>query len=1662
MHLTGGNGAPAAISCFAPLSITSNGLTLEGGTGAGGYALIESFFYDVSIDGTGDIILTGGTANQTSASIIADSFVSGNVVHVNIGQTTPPANLTLQGGSGDRSYATISTDSTISVISSNCKVTSTISGDYLFQAGTGAVDSRAGFYTGLSLHSPGDITLTGGGYSLTGGATGAGYNSAEVLAPSLGGIITLTSNGSPVVLQGGGAPISDARIVPLATGNLQINTIGSFSASGGSGLSSRAIVATDKGGNITVTGTGDYAMTGGSSSGDSRAGFYTGLTSGSGDITLTGGGYSLTGGATGAGYNSAEILAPSLGGIITLTSNDRPVVLQGGGAPISDARIVPLATGNLQIKTISSFSASGGSGLSSRAIVATDKGGSITVTGTGDYAMTGGSSSGDSRAGFYTGLTSGSGDITLTGGGYSLTGGATGAGYNSAEILAPSLGGIITLTSNGSPVVLQGGGAPISDARIVPLATGNLQIKTISSFSATGGSGLSSRAIVATDKGGSITVTGTGDYAMTGGSSSGDSRAGFYTGLTSGSGDITLTGGGYSLTGGATGAGYNSAEILASSLGGIITLTSNDRPVVLQGGASPISDARIVPLATGNLQINTISSFSATGGSGLSSRAIVATDKGGSITVTGTGDYAITGGSSSTDSRAGFYTGLTSGSGSITLTGLGYRLTGGATGAGSNFAEIASGAGGGAISLTSNNGDVTLQGGGGTNANASIVANGAGAVTIAKAGAISLLGSMTAGGTDAYAAITTTNGNIGIDGQGLMELQGGSQSGTYAQILTGAVGNTITIGNTNQPSGLTMQGGSGAGVCRAIIATNLGGAIISTITGDYAMTGGISANDSRAGFYTGLTSGSGSITLTGGGYSLTGGATGAGYNSAEILAPSLGGIITLTSNGSPVVLQGGASPISDARIVSLSLGDLQIKNISSFSASGGSGLSSRAIVATDKGGNITVTGTGNYAITGGRSSGDSRAGFYTGLTSGSGSITLTGLGYGLTGGATGAGSNFAEISSGAGGGAISLTSNNGAVTLQGGGGTNANASIVANGAGDVTIANAGAISLIGSMTAGGTDAYAAITTTNGNIGIDGQGLMKLQGGAQSGTYAQILTGTAGNMITIGNTNQPSGLMMQGGSGAGVCNAIIATNTGGNILCSITGGYSLTGGISSGDSRAGFYTGLASGSGDITLSGDGNFSLNGGSGANSNAEVNVQGAISAYIGNGNYALTGGSGAVSLAQFTATGGVSLYGYDLILLPGSGSDAVIESTGDNTSIALKINNDVSLSGNNTSSRSSFIRTTATSGVNPIALSCKTLEITGGSASNSSAQIETVLGAIKILAVGDIQITGGSASGANALIHSTTTGSIALAANNLNVLGGASSTNTGIQTQSGNIAAACAGNCTYNAPNLTGLAFMQTLGSNLLLVVHGSTNLAGNTVFSVPDPGNLALISGQNISIGDLLGSNTQVEVIGGTSASSLTLVVDEDFPVPPGFGSGSFTLYNGATLSASNIATPVRIFTSQRSLNMIGTTINGVAFVPGPELVDSPTEQWGVYFPSLFYGGTGFTLFYKHGDITPPPTPPPVVTVAIGPILQRAAFVDSEMLFDLSDMDTFAFEDRWYFSTFEDCLESCGLDRDAEFGMEDPTNVLTSYDVVDDKGLAIRRRKLLGQKYVHYNGD
>ncbi|MBI3236152.1 MAG: hypothetical protein HYZ48_00340, partial [Chlamydiales bacterium] len=508
-------------------------------------------------------------------------------------------------------------------------------------------------------------------------------------------------------------------------------------------------------------------------------------------------------------------------------------------------------------------------------------------------------------------------------------------------------------------------------------------------------------------------------------------------GIDAASGSVSVTVGKLGIYGGSNA----TSDAVISAQTGRITVTASDT-ITLEGGTGDNSNALIQMTQSGGnaatpMTIKGSSDMNLIAGSGMNSSARLSIDQGGTVNSSITGDYTIQGGNGSGDCRAGLFQGEVANQGNIFVSGNNFEVTGG-SGTGDCSAQINRSGNGGSsrIELTAL-GTVTFTGGSSATSGALLLAvHPGGTSTFTSAGDFSFIGGVSAAQIQlGRAAIFDIGGNLKLEGGsaaggfaqiinttpnfsnmsfsigGDLNLLGGTFAGALVQIQsatgpvtfdwktgtgpTGAVNlqanaaealiwisstatdNSIVIGGTTPPSSITLEGGTGA-TSRAMIYTNQGGSIQASVDGPYTITGGSASVDGRAGFYTGITSSSGNITLSGeqtdpsaAGYAfqLEGG-TGTGDNSAEISVERATGSIVLTNSGR-LLLQGGAGDDSSARIITQGVGNtgsILITGTGDVSLQGGSGGNPGAVsnAEINAAGSITCQiQNGSYSLTGG-------------------------------------------------------------------------------------------------------------------------------------------------------------------------------------------------------------------------------------------------------------------------------------------------------------------------------------------------------------------------------------------------------------------------------------------------------------------------------------------------------------------------------------------------------------------------------------------------------------------------------------------------------------------------------------------------------------------------
>ncbi|MBI3236461.1 MAG: hypothetical protein HYZ48_01950 [Chlamydiales bacterium] len=553
-----------------------------------------------------------------------------------------------------------------------------------------------------------------------------------------------------------------------------------------------------------------------------------------------------------------------------------------------------------------------------------------------------------------------------------------------------------------------------------------------------------------------------------------------------------------------------------------------------------------------------------------------------------------------------------------------------------------------------------------------------------------------------------------------------------------------------------------------------------------------------------------------------------------------------------------------------------------------------------------------------------------------------------------------------------------------------------------------------------------ITTSFNGIGFSIGGDLSLKGGTVAGAIAQIECSTpplyldwkttsgptgainlqanaaealiwttvgyvspANDLIIIGGTTPPSSITLEGGTGA-TSRAMIYTNVGGSIQASVDGPYTITGGSASVDGRAGFYTGVTSSSGNITLSGEQTdpsaagyaFQLEGGTGTGDNsAEISVERASGsiALTNSGRLLLQGGSGDDSSARIITQGAGNT---GSILITGTGDVSLQGGSGGNPGAVS--NAEISSLGSITSQiqNGSYL-------------------LTGGDIDASQALI-TAVSDVNLRGY-DVTLTPGASGvvdGSNAIIESTGDGSrvFVRALNEVSLSGNATlDQKSQIQTTS----------ATGSSP--------VAIYSKILTLQGGSALNSLAEITTQKGPVVLAILNHITMTGGSAMGAhawvhNTQGPIIAGTQNLTIT--------------GGAASTNTGMETTDGNIAVICKGNCTLSTTNPLGAAFihtlgvapsgNLLASVAGTLFVDTAIERWGVYYPNSFYGNAGYTLFYKENGI--PFVPPAGVAKAldIALLLQRAAFIDSEMFFDLKQMDNFVFYDRFDWSVLEECVD------------------------------------------------
>ncbi len=810
---TATNSSSGAIS----LTNTSTTLTVSGITQSG-----TSAGSNVTISQSGALSVTGGISTTAAA--------NGAIGLTSTAGMTVTAGLTA-GGSGNLTLIANQTGATSGGFNGIM-----INGP-TFQSGSGIVlvegvgGSGAGG-AGVVIQGGGTIQTTGGtgtvsidgtgGNSTSGGQEGIIISGSGVVVTSGGGNVSITG------VAGGSGAASAANIGVLINSGAQVSAGGTGTVTvqgtgGGTGTNNNWGV--DEGGTVTSSG-GNVAVTGvgGGIGGSGNTGVIV-----NGQVTAGGTGtVNVTG--TGQGGNGVLVTGTvnSTGGNISVTSLASGLIVNPGAfVTAPGANSVNLAASNGVVSIQGSVSSgSGPINATASSFIVESGSGVFSTTGTLTTVSSGGQGLADANtvSGFNaTNTTNGAISLTNTSttlivSGITQSGTSSGSDVSINQTGALTTGGAISTTAAANGVIsLVSTGAMAIDAAVTAGGSGNLTLTANSAGTTTGNfTGILIDAVTVQSTTGAVLVQGTG--GNTGSSNFGVDLFGPSTIQTTGAtGTVTVQG-----TGG-TGSGGLDIGVFIEQNGnfqnGLVTSGGGNVSVTGQGGAAGTGASNIgIEVQGGTIKAGGLGTVTVNGTGGASTgnsnvgvlvnfpSTSTITSGGGAVSVTGTGGGT---GASASNVGVGVDQGTISAGGSGTVTVVGTHGDVGGTG-NSNVGIEVSGAVGTPGIVTSNSGDISLngQGQGGTTGygvylnNGDVTAPGAHNVTITSS---SVYGNGLISSTSGSIGITATagmEGSASTGGAGVISLSAGSGgiggSSLIPFVVSGNNLDATTSGNGNE------------------------------------------------------------------------------------------------------------------------------------------------------------------------------------------------------------------------------------------------------------------------------------------------------------------------------------------------------------------------------------------------------------------------------------------------------------------------------------------------------------------------------------------------------------------------------------------------------------------------------------------------------------------------------------------------------------------------------------------------------------------------------------------------------------------------------------------------------------------------------------------------
>jgi len=1233
----------ATVNAGGTLTVGAGGLSLLANTGA---ALLMSAGTQSITVNSGGLTLTGagGSATNNGAQIVQTDSSATQSITVDGG-----GNITLNGGagSGNSNIASIDAYGTAQTITFDA------GGNLALTGGTVGTNNFAMIRANNATPGAQTQTISGAtGMSLTGGASGGGIDGTNI---GLGNFAQIrNSNGSQsisadgITLTGGGGAATNnfAMIIqgtapagsPGTSQTITINNGGVLELQGGSSALTNVIGGTSNPNNFFR---GSFALL--ESNGDSQS------------IAFSGGGaINLTGGTVGSN-NVAEIF--SRFGVQTISG--APSISLTGGASggaqngsINEgnfALIVSNGTGGTQSIAAGAINMTGGANGTNNAARIINNGFAIdqTISATG-ITMTGGADGGGINTGNSVQINSATGSQTITvgSGGLHLTGGGGSLTQNFASIFQGGLGGTsqnITVNGGGS-IVLQGGSS--AQSGIGPTTNGSYAFITADgnsqnvnfiaggALSATGGTVGSRNNAGMQARNGGQTITGSPNITLTGGPSGGFDQEGNFAGLLTSFDLQSITAGNVTLNAGAGG-----VNNFATIQGPWQEITVNGNLAITGGGSvsGPVHG----------------------GGAGIGGRGgLTPTDT--NLTLNVSGNVTLVGGSvanSGASIGSGF---LGAQRTDITLSAGGNITLSPGTAAGARIGSPASAVADGMISVTAG-GDIALNSSGGIGTSIRTLEN----VTLHADAAGKSISQGVDSVIQANTLTATANSGITLIGNNLVTHFNASNSTANGIQFTSAAGTLLTVTGISQSGGdviitaddLDITGGISAGANTVILrpttlAQNINlenspsGGVLSLSPNDISnVTAGtleIGRNDNT---------GTGGMTVTGfivapsapnadtvrlfaKDIVVTGatiGNLGAPFNNLEVRATD-----NLTLNGNSFAKLADGKSLTLVADNDLNLTGNLLINGANLQV-GSSGINTGAMSLSGQ--NVTVQGgpIGTYL-----------------QVSGSGAQTITAANqFSILGAASGSSGN-ANVQTSTG---LQTVTANGILLQAGAGGSNNWAYLQSNGGQNIT-AGAGGITLLGGGGAGSSQNFAQITqsglASNQIITINGGGNLTIQGGSGSGSQNKASIDSQGASQQINFGTPGSAIVLTGGAN-GIDNYAELFSDSGNATISGSPNITLQGGPSGGAANQGNSAEIIADNGMLTVAAN-NLSLIGGAGTE--AAATISGSTVNVTYGGTVQLSGGSGVGAVAAIGSNGNniaITLTG-----LPGSGGVTLTGGTG------------------------------------------------------------------------------------------------------------------------------------------------------------------------------------------------------------------------------------------------------------------------------------------------------------------------------------------------------------------------------------------------------------------